>query len=72
MSHHQNASQNQYLMTANKTSRNVQKFKYLGITLQIKITFIKKFKTEDQIWGMLASHLCLSLPIVSSLFRLSD
>jgi hypothetical protein len=33
MYHHQNAGQNQNMMTANKTFENVEKFRYLGMTV---------------------------------------
>ena len=36
-SHHQNVVQNENIIIGNLTFENVEKFKYLGVTLMIKI-----------------------------------
>jgi len=36
MSHHYNTRQNRYLMTDNKSSENMAKFKYFGMTVANK------------------------------------
>jgi len=44
--HHQNAGQNHNLLTINKYFENGVKFKYLGMTLRIRIAFMKKLRTH--------------------------
>jgi hypothetical protein len=46
MSHHLNSGQNQKIRIANELLENVAKFKYLGMTLQIRMTFMMKSRVE--------------------------
>jgi hypothetical protein len=46
MSCHQNAGQNHHFLTANKSLKNVTKFKYLEQQQYIKITFMKKLRAD--------------------------
>lgn len=63
MSCKQNAGQNHNIKTANKSLENEAKLKYLDITLNNKITCIKKLKA-DYIQGILAAilfRMCLCI-----------
>jgi hypothetical protein len=46
MSHHQSARQNNNIKTANKSFKNVAKFKYFRTTIKIKTTFKKKLRAD--------------------------
>jgi hypothetical protein len=46
MSHHQNAGQNHNINTANRSFENIAKFKYLGMTVTSKISFMTKFRAD--------------------------
>jgi hypothetical protein len=52
---HQNVRQDPNLLIANKSFKNVAKFKYFRTVVK-KITFMKKLRA-DYIWGMLATFL---------------
>jgi hypothetical protein len=46
MSRHPNSGQNQNIRIANESFQNVAKFKYLGTTLTIRMTFMMKSKAD--------------------------
>jgi len=45
-SHQENARQNHNMKTANKSLENMTKFKYLGVTLEIKIICTKELRRD--------------------------
>jgi hypothetical protein len=46
MSRHPNSGQNQNIRIANESFENVTKFKYLGMTLKIRMMFMMKSRAE--------------------------
>jgi hypothetical protein len=44
---YQNTGQNKDIRTTHKFSENVAEFKYLGMTVNIKITFMIKLKADE-------------------------
>jgi len=46
MSHQQNSGHNHSLLNYNKFFESVVKFKYLGISIQMKFEFMKKLRAD--------------------------
>jgi hypothetical protein len=57
ISHHQNAGQNNNLMTANKSSENVAKYKHLCIHEEIKSRLSMENACYYSVQNLLSSHL---------------
>jgi hypothetical protein len=61
MSHHQNSGQNQNIRIANESFENVEKFKYLGMTLtshdEVKSRWNLGNACNHSVQNVLSSHL---------------